>query len=304
MRKKKKKKSKKNKNNFEKKWYNKEWYKLIKDNLAIILLVPTLTGGIWQVFSLLGLGYEYVRFFSISQLVADGLVMIVLIPIGLIFPIICYHIAKSLRLEILKEKIEPSFSKQLIFLLVSITIQLYLIYYYLEYIESFFENKPSLFIQVIAFVLTIPLIQNCFLVGERVLERIKNYTSVFNEIKTIKVKIWINILNLVRGVLAIIIGLTGAFSSILVVVAFIAIMSSLGNYFVSDNLANIKNIEETMNKSYNLKPEEYSIKYFNDSYIFIEHITVSKEEEKILRQNDKNIPSEIIILKFDNLFRD
>lgn len=48
----------------------------LRENLALLLAVPTLIGGIWQVISLLILGLPFLRFFSLSQLVADGVLLL------------------------------------------------------------------------------------------------------------------------------------------------------------------------------------------------------------------------------------
>lgn len=86
-------------------------------------------------------------------------------------------------------------------------------------------------------------------------------------------------------------------------ISFFGVIHSLGGFFVSDNLVNIKNVEKTMIYDYDLSPNEYSIRYFNDSYIFIEYITVSDIEKEKLKKENKLIPKEIVILKFDEFFK-
>ncbi|WP_212003015.1 hypothetical protein [Chitinophaga sp. HK235] len=51
-------------------------YVLIKDNLSVIVLLPALLGGIWQVMELLCIGPSYIRFFSVTQLIPDGLLIL------------------------------------------------------------------------------------------------------------------------------------------------------------------------------------------------------------------------------------
>jgi len=51
----------------------------LRENLGLLLAVPTLTGGVWQVVSLITLGLPFVRFFSLSQLVADGILILIII---------------------------------------------------------------------------------------------------------------------------------------------------------------------------------------------------------------------------------
>lgn len=51
-------------------------YKLIKDNLSVIVIIPTLMGGFWQMFELVTIDTSYLRFFSISQIIPDGLLIL------------------------------------------------------------------------------------------------------------------------------------------------------------------------------------------------------------------------------------
>lgn len=45
----------------------------IKDNLSMIVLLPTLLGGAWQLFELSSISTSFVRFFSVGQLIGDGI---------------------------------------------------------------------------------------------------------------------------------------------------------------------------------------------------------------------------------------
>ncbi len=50
---------------------------LFKDNLNLLILFPTIIGGIWQVTELSLLSISFVRFFSISQLISDGILILI-----------------------------------------------------------------------------------------------------------------------------------------------------------------------------------------------------------------------------------
>lgn len=56
-------------------------YQLIKNNLAIFLLAPTMIGGIYQIWQLTNIELSFIRFFSVSQVVSDGLMIL----IGMLF---------------------------------------------------------------------------------------------------------------------------------------------------------------------------------------------------------------------------
>lgn len=52
-------------------------YPWLKDNLSMIILLPTISGGVWQLMELFTMGTAYIRFFSISQLIPDGILILV-----------------------------------------------------------------------------------------------------------------------------------------------------------------------------------------------------------------------------------
>lgn len=60
-----------------------KYFQILKDNLTIIALIPTFLGGIWQLFQLGGISIQMIRFFSLTQLVNDGVLLILF----LIFPV-------------------------------------------------------------------------------------------------------------------------------------------------------------------------------------------------------------------------
>jgi hypothetical protein len=54
-------------------------YSKIKDNLSVFIIIPALLGGIWQVVELASISTAFIRFFSVSQLVADGTLLLFLL---------------------------------------------------------------------------------------------------------------------------------------------------------------------------------------------------------------------------------
>ncbi|WP_298553295.1 hypothetical protein [uncultured Algibacter sp.] len=277
----------------------KNWYFIAKNNIAMILLIPTLVGGIWQILSLLTLGFEYIRFFSVSQLVADGLLMIIVIPIIVFFPFLIYHMFKSIMGETIKKKNKYSFLRELFFLLISMFFLVLLIYHYMNG-----NGKPSSFFLFLTIMIYIPLIETYYILGERIEKKLSVYSRLFKmRSKSIIQNIITYILFLIESVFGFIWAIILSLSTFLLLILFFSVVDFLGDYFISDNLSNIKNVEETIKNEYGISPHEYSIKYFNDSYIFVEHITVSEHEMQKLIKEDKEVPKEIIILNFDSLFK-
>lgn len=68
----------------------KNLFKKLNDNLSLILLIPTLLGGIWQIQKLFAIDFNLIRYFSITQLIPDGILILIYLIICLfgIIPIV------------------------------------------------------------------------------------------------------------------------------------------------------------------------------------------------------------------------
>lgn len=51
----------------------------VKEYLSVILILPAIFGGLWQLFELWSISPSFIRFFSISQIVPDGLFILFII---------------------------------------------------------------------------------------------------------------------------------------------------------------------------------------------------------------------------------
>lgn len=68
---------------------NINYLKVIKDNFEFIILLPPLVGGIWQIIELSSISLSFIRFFSVTQLVADG-ILILCITVSVIVSFLIY----------------------------------------------------------------------------------------------------------------------------------------------------------------------------------------------------------------------
>ncbi|HLP56623.1 MAG TPA: hypothetical protein VK151_16420 [Fluviicola sp.] len=50
-----------------------------KNNLSLIVIIPYVLGGIWQIIELSNISLTYIRFFSVTQSVSDGLLMLIIL---------------------------------------------------------------------------------------------------------------------------------------------------------------------------------------------------------------------------------
>lgn len=100
--------------------------KFVKKNLSFILIIPTFLGGIWQIIELSSISISFIRFFSVTQLVSDGLLIIVVI-----FPwIFGYFIFNILYQQMKKDfKKERENKKDKIYTVVIIFVVISMLWY-------------------------------------------------------------------------------------------------------------------------------------------------------------------------------
>mgnify|MGYP006199785449 CR=1 FL=1 len=73
--------------------------------LSLLVAIPPLFGAIWQLIELSKLSLSYIRFFSISQLVADGTLVLIILVFFLFWGVSIYP-------NILKSRVEDSVNEE------------------------------------------------------------------------------------------------------------------------------------------------------------------------------------------------
>ena len=278
----------------------------IRENLTLFILVPTVLGGLWQVISLLNVGIPYLRFFSITQLISDGLILMLMIPLFLMFPITAIFLG-----NLFKRIINDSSSKWHTSTIALTIITLLLIGYQFYIIDIGFEmflNRRSLLksvnYEVGIFMFFIPTVMILAAVQKKLIKRFKLYSSnilskSIGKAQKILKTILVKVLQFWFDFWSILIMLSG---STWMVITF-NIFSSLGDYYMPLNLINTEMIYKTIKQNYNLNPQEFKVSYLNDTYIFIEYNTLDKKEIDSLNKASRSIPMNVIILKTDILFQ-
>lgn len=229
--------------------------KTIRDNLSVIILFPTLLGGIWQIIQLLRIKPVMVRFFSITQLVSDGLLIFVALITILTIPFLVVYSFKLVGAEMYPTTISVK-KKRLYGLLFMIILGsfLYTSYDLCNYDYNvvdfrFFINTfsfPSTF-QTLLFLLLSGIFPTFF----------KNHSSGLN------------------------------FFAVIIFIANILFYGILFDKVTQKNLSTLS-IEfiykkyECKNKS-KIKPK---LLYFNDKYIFLELSCDQKSKEIYIEKFD------------------
>ncbi|KAF2331473.1 hypothetical protein [Flavobacterium nitrogenifigens] len=57
--------------------------KFFQNNLSTIVVIPAFIGGLWQAMELMNISLPYLRFFSISQIIPDGLLILMFMLVSL-----------------------------------------------------------------------------------------------------------------------------------------------------------------------------------------------------------------------------
>lgn len=68
----------------------------IKRNINLIVILPALFGGLWQVVELARMSFSFIRFFSVGQIIPDGLLVLLFLICFFISAIILIHFWRKL----------------------------------------------------------------------------------------------------------------------------------------------------------------------------------------------------------------
>ena len=254
-----------------------EKLKLVKDNISLIALVPLILGGIWQVLSLATISPSYLRFFSVTQQIADGLVIL------FILSIVFSTIYISVKLFLFNFMSFNSWAKlstwsliwRMIYIILVVTFLLLLIFLKIIDKERLYDNLSlAKLVAAIGFtILLIGLVRGAFTI-----------LIVFYLRLGFIVPKWENVKNPLSYVL---VPLMLALILFIIFGIVFSISKFHENYYLPENSNNVKYmLDKYCTKTSNVNRDSLSIVYMNDKYIFI------KER------------SNIEVVKFDYLFRE
>ncbi|RXR17359.1 hypothetical protein EQG63_11260 [Flavobacterium amnicola] len=216
--------------------------KFLQDNFNLIILIPTVLGGFWQLIELLRIDTSFVRFFSITQVISDGLILMFLLICSYLIYIYIFkiHDIKSSDNEV---KIPYDY---LLFKYIILFIFIIMLSIWFWTIESKKITTSSFFFVFSFFVLCIKVFRDI------VLQHFgKDGYRYLNATAFILVFLCIHYNDL-----------------------FFKNFHKM--YFLPFNLKNTKYIECYIGKNKN----EFELLYFNDKYIFVQ-IKKTKEIEII-----------------------
>ncbi|MEZ4853778.1 hypothetical protein [Flavobacterium sp.] len=258
----------------------KQYYNILKDNFSLIVAVPPFFGAVWQLIELSRINVSYIRFFSISQLVPDGVLflgsLLLFFYTTILLKYFFDYIDKKNKSDEQLEKsskndvFEPKEGKPYLSFLF-FAISLVIIIFGLDFINNFFLEKLDF-----AYTIWVVLPLNIFLVSLSAflfLIGISYVEKIFSKARLDRLKFYFT----------------------LILIFFVISFSK--NYYLKfnklmllpDNLINIEKVENEIKE--NNPKTKVEIKYLNDKYIFYS-IKDSLKNEKVL------------ILSFDKLFKE
>ncbi|MBC9934413.1 hypothetical protein [Chitinophaga qingshengii] len=275
--------------------------KNINDNLALIVLVPTLLGGLWQVIELANIGTGYIRFFSVSQLVPDGILILFIIIAMLLTSFIVLRLyfpdsgirtnSASNSSESISQDESPNEQQSLS---VNEAISNTNIENELSHDGSIW---PAIGVIVSHAAIFAFLICGALCIRPSLMSNAPLSLAYFSFAPAYAIMLFANLRIVVVEIaklcnfkieIAKIIDPLGPFLVIiLIVIMLILPIVFHKSYMLPEGLRNIRQIQNKLRQDQ--KTDNISIKYFNDKYLFIETGDASGKKEIVVYQFDKLI---------------
>ncbi|MBC9915304.1 hypothetical protein [Chitinophaga varians] len=254
-------------------------YGRIKDNLSMIVLLPTLLGGIWQLAELLCIHPSCIRFFSVTQLIPDGLLILSVLLLICLLNVLIIQLPKWAVHTILgsgsmagnnKEQpdqegikpVHPVFGKDEIKVVITFSLSVIMLshYFWVDTLQAAFKGKRISLWGIMKITVFCPLI---FLMLKLIYQKIRAHFSPAVEI-----------------IICIVLVISLAPSIML----FLFCLKVFHNSFLlPENFKNTTNITPTSTPA-------REIIYFNDKYIF-------------LNRKDGQYPDTIEVRKFEDFIQ-
>lgn len=257
----------------------KKYLELLKENFSLLVAIPPLFGAIWQLIELSKLSLSYIRFFSISQLVADGTLVLIILVFFFFWGISIYpKILKSRIDDSVDEEKNETFEKiteikkpnLFLGLLYCVLTLILLCLWVIPITDYFINNIQEVYVHILLVPFNFMLISIILLLIFYTIENLENFLE--NHFKYI---------------------LKYSYFSILIILSFVIFRKYYSEFnklmLLPDNLENIKKIEIDIKNKY--PNTTITLKYLNDKYIFYSIVDKKKKEK-------------IKIVKFDNLFEE
>lgn len=229
-------------------------YKNVKENLSIILLLPAILGSIWQIVELASIQTAFIRFFSVTQLVADGSLILFLIFFGFIGLQITRSFFKDKDFSLGTKEEEYKRKGITIALLLISSFAIYIVF--IPALQELYKSGKISPIVLLAFVPMSVIVITLFL--SSLFSLLKAYGVSFDRIKH-------------DGLRQLLGGLAGISIFFLSIMLLLFTTSAFHKSFLMpENVINTNYLKCKFNQSKKELINDFKIVYFNDKFVFIE----------------------------------
>ncbi len=255
--------------------FNNSPLRFLKRNLNLIIILPTILGGLWQIIELSQMSFSFIRFFSVGQIIPDGLLILMLLIIFFLSAMILVYYWKKIDSDVEENEMVSKKSNirySILFLILFLGCVPLIIYtnnYFINNIESMISLFFYMPVNIIFILFSLLFIHNAILFCPD--NRMRFYKTILNNIRPLTFYIQIFML----------FPFMAKFHDVFM------LPIELKN--VDNLICKIEKIDENAN---------FEIRYSNDKYVFIECHKFTKD------RNGKHKQSEIRILKFEDLLDD
>jgi len=229
-------------------------YKCIKDNIQFIVLLPAILGGFWQILELSSMSLSFIRFFSVTQVVSDGLMILFVVLVIYAVRVLvrpAFNLKKSNDIETLPSNLISW--KTLGIVLFYIVCGIFLGFLI---IREFITSKSM---ELGSLVILIAILTIC-------VDGINHHFQIHNIYPSIK--------DFFRRKEKIIF-----YSAIIFFLVVVYLLPSFytavgyfrSTYLIPKNFKNLHNIDCVLINEHNIAIESANIQYFNDKYVFVKY---------------------------------
>ncbi|MBL7909822.1 MAG: hypothetical protein JNJ41_02050 [Bacteroidia bacterium] len=229
-------------------------YKDIKENLSIVLLLPAVLGSIWQIVELASIQTAFIRFFSVTQLVADGALILFLMFFGFIGLRITRSFFKDKHFSLGTKEEEHKRKGITIALLLISSFVIYIVF--VPAVQELYKSERISPIILLAFLPMSVIVLTLFL--SSLASLLKAYGISLDKIKH-------------DGLRQLLTGLAAVSIFFLSVKLLLFTASAFHKSFLMpENVVNTEYVKCKFNKSKKRPVNNLKMVYFNDKFVFIE----------------------------------
>ncbi|GAA4276296.1 hypothetical protein [Aquimarina mytili] len=243
----------------------------VKKHPKVFLSIPVFLGGFWQFYELISMGLPYGRYFSATQLLADGILILLLISVLIIGSVLLTIIIDLING--LKQNYDAKGKSDFFQIMMLILIFQGVISIFFSILMISYKPLPDTLTLVKVFILLL-IFPIFFVTMVSYIEKLKSYWEKKRALKKEQKEFSKKKAYSILFCFALLFGYI--------------LLNLFHNFLLKpNNLSNLEHIYSLVDKKYP-NHQSRSIKYFNDKYIFVE-VIMPNDEKKIQKYQYKEV---------------